>query len=62
MDRLQTQDIVSKEFVTIETKSVVENNDSNSRNLFFNFKSLICNSPKPLLSIIPISGWKMKMN
>ncbi len=62
MNRLQTLDIVSKELVIIETKSGDENNDSNSRNLFFNFKSLIRNSPKPSLSIIPINCLEMKMN
>ncbi len=62
MNRLQTLDIVSKELVIIETKSGDENNDSNSRNLFFNFKSLIRNSSKPSLSIIPINCLEMKMN
>ncbi len=59
MDRMQTPVIVTKELVIIETKSDTENNDSNSRNLFFNFKSLIRNSPKPLLSIIPINCWEI---
>jgi hypothetical protein len=59
MDRLQTIAIVCKELVIIETKSDVENNDSNSRKLFFNFKSLIRNSPKPLLFIIPINCSEM---
>jgi hypothetical protein len=59
VDRLQTLDIVSKELVIIETKSEVENNDSNSRNPFFNFKSLIRNSPKLSLSIIPIYFYEM---
>jgi hypothetical protein len=55
MDRIKTPLIVRKELVIIETKSDVENNDSNSRNLFFNFKSFNRNSPKSLLSIIPIN-------
>ncbi len=62
MDRLQKLAIVSKELVIIETKSDAENNDSNSRNLFFNFKSLIRNSPKPSLSINPINCLGMKIN
>ncbi len=59
MDRMQKPVIVVKELVIIETKSDAENNDSNWRNLFFNFKSLIRNSPKPLLSIISIKCWEM---
>ncbi len=55
VDRIKTPLIVNKELVIIETIRDVENNDSNSRNLFFNFKSLIRNSPKPLLSINPIN-------
>jgi hypothetical protein len=59
MDRMKTHLKVNKELVIIETKSDAENNDSNSRYLFFNFKSLIRNSPKPLVSIIPINCWEI---
>jgi hypothetical protein len=46
--------IAPKPLVIIETKRDAENNDSNSRNLFFNIKSLIRSSPKPSFSIVPI--------
>jgi hypothetical protein len=62
MNRLQTVDIICKQLAIIETKSDAENNDSNWRYLFFIFKSLIRNSPKPSLSIIPIYCLEMKMN